>query len=115
MAGWVLVVRELYERGPLTIKEFRAQSAPGQTTRYLGSDLARATRLGLIKPPGRGGHQPRPYVLTPAGVAFAENRLAPVWPGYTPRPGRCGVPRGHRVVLRPTWLASLPATNTIRL
>jgi len=113
MSGWVIAVRELYERGPLPIGQFRPQYS-GRIQRDISMDLQRAIRLGLVNSPGRGGRVARPYTLTPAGFAFAEGRLAPVVPPYQAK-YRAGRPKGSRVVLRPTWLAALPKANEIKL
>lgn len=112
MSAWRLVVRELYLRGPLqgvAIRSlFTSQSLTGPY-----QALRTAAHMGLVRPPGRGTN--KPYTLTEAGQSLVENRLAAVVPEYRTGRPRGGRPRGTQLVLRPTWLASLPPTNEIRL
>ena len=114
MSGWVLLVRELYERGPLRAKDF-------ETLRYrdcmLGvhTYLERCAVLGLVERPGRHGSDgARPYVLTPLGVDVAEGRVRFVVPPFKRAGERGGRPKGTKMVARPTWLSSLPRANEVR-
>lgn len=108
MAGWRLVVRELYERGPLRARDLRP-SYSKDAQRNVGSDLRRAAELGLLTLPGRCGVH-AVYRLTPSGIAFAQGKLEVIVPEYR-SPARGGRPKGVRCVLRPTWLSALPAAE----
>lgn len=112
MSAWRLVVRELYERGPLRGTEVRSLFKSEELTGPYTA-LQTAARMGLVRSPGRGTNQP--YTLTDAGRAMVENRLAAVVPKYRTGRQKGGRPQGTQLVLRPTWLASLPPANEIRL
>jgi hypothetical protein len=108
MSAWRLAVRELYERGPTSLQQLELRQ-------LTSGALVQGMGLGLIKGPGRSGRPGSLYALTEAGHALAQGRMQCV----IKRAGHLGInggrARGTVRVLRPTWLASLPPANAIRL
>ena len=109
MSAWRLVVRELYERGPLTAAQIMTDAVGG-------SGLARARQLGLVSQcPGRGGNFPdEPCHLTAEGIAYMEGRMVCIT-RFVPHPGTKKRGKGSTAVVRPTWLASLPDRTGLML
>lgn len=95
MSHWRLVVRELYERGPLRWGQVMSGTQQG---------LNDAAKLGLVTRPGSPVN---PWRITELGRQWCEHRVDVVisWPG---RPGR-------KRMLAATWLHALPKPGEIRL
>ena len=109
MSAWRLVVRELYERGPLRFEQFLTCADSYRTINH-------AQKLGLVTRIGRHGKSPaQKYRLTPLGEAFAAGRVACVIRTFGQAGTNGGRMAGTTQTFRPTWVSSLPMPNTIRL
>lgn len=98
MAAWHLIVRTLYERGPLSTYMLSTY-VDGD----VGSACNQAVVLGLLVPSARGGdNRGRKWQLTQRGVDLCEGRVDQV----ETRPG------GRRWVS--TWLSALPRDITLK-
>lgn len=106
--SWRNVVDLIAKHGPMT-----ANQAQLRTTGDVRAHIAKAGRQGLLLMPGRRGRVPGcqewVYSLSPLGRLWVEGKAVyTVAPQTRPgaRPGMC---------VRPSWLASLPPGNEIRL
>ena len=98
MSAWRLVVRELYERGPLASRQF-----VGVPDAH--SALRRARQLGLVESPGRGGARGyKPWAITELGRAYCEGR-AVLETLFVPHPGTRARAKGSVCVINVPRLA----------
>lgn len=107
MSAWKLIVRELYERGPITTAQVQS-TQPG-----VFAAVDRATRLGLVAKSSERVNAT--LSLTAAGLEYATGR-ATVAPTLVPKPpGWSGRMPGTVERVVPTWIAALPPPNAVRL
>lgn len=106
--SWRNVVDLIAKHGPMT-----ANQAQLRTAGDVRAHIAEAGRQGLLQMPGRRGRVPGGqewvYSLSPLGQLWTEGKAVYTTAPQTrphARPGMC---------IRPSWLASLPGTNEIRL
>jgi hypothetical protein len=106
--SWRNVVKLIAKHGPMTANQAQLRTE-GDARAYIRA----ACRYGLLVAPGRQGrlHGGAEWVyrLSPLGVLWVEGRAAYCTAQQTrprTRQGKC---------IRPSWLASLPLGNEIRL
>lgn len=104
MSTWRICLRALYEhgRGPYRMADFDTLDMP--ITAFQGGVRACVRRGHMMAHPGENGYvRDYMYSITPLGLDVIEGRAGVV-------SGWCGKFRTAR-----NWLASLPATNQVRI
>ncbi len=114
MSGWNAAIKVLGVAGsPRTTKQIE-KADPTIGASVYGA-CAEAERRGMVYRVRQGRGQQALWALTAQGWMLFENRLTLKVLPYTRKDWEAGRLFGTGAVLVSTWLAALPAANTIRL